>query len=245
MGDVITPPRLLVSVRNVSEALAAIEGGADILDLKDPSRGSLGMAPPQQIAAVAKFLRACYSTVPLSAALGELGDWHRVSDVPQLPTDLRYLKLGLAGMRAEAHWQHRWLETRQTFDGIADTEFQWIAVAYADWRPANSPPPLDVAAAAIETGCVGVLIDTWQKSGKSLLDWISPEDLHSLMEFVRGHGLMVALAGSLRREHLPAIAPLRPDIVAIRTAACRDEQRDSPIDAADVRDFHAALSQHA
>src|SRR2546430_1416012 len=37
-------PGLLVSVRSVDEALAALEGGADLIDAKEPSRGSLGQA---------------------------------------------------------------------------------------------------------------------------------------------------------------------------------------------------------
>jgi uncharacterized protein (UPF0264 family) len=36
--------RLLVSVANAAEARTALEGDADIIDVKDPSRGSLGMA---------------------------------------------------------------------------------------------------------------------------------------------------------------------------------------------------------
>ena len=36
--------RLLVSVRNASEARAAINGGADVIDIKEPDHGPLGMA---------------------------------------------------------------------------------------------------------------------------------------------------------------------------------------------------------
>src|SRR5690606_38342384 len=38
--------QLLVSVRNRAEALAALAGGADLIDVKEPWRGSLGAAPP-------------------------------------------------------------------------------------------------------------------------------------------------------------------------------------------------------
>ena len=34
--------RLLVSVMDASEALAALEGGADLIDAKDPLAGALG-----------------------------------------------------------------------------------------------------------------------------------------------------------------------------------------------------------
>ncbi|MEK6259990.1 MAG: (5-formylfuran-3-yl)methyl phosphate synthase, partial [Planctomycetota bacterium] len=52
--DASRRPRLLVSVRSPEEALAAIEGGADILDVKEPTRGSLGMANIEIIAAIAR-----------------------------------------------------------------------------------------------------------------------------------------------------------------------------------------------
>ncbi|MFP3280994.1 MAG: (5-formylfuran-3-yl)methyl phosphate synthase, partial [Vulcanisaeta sp.] len=35
--------KLLISVRNVEEAVEALEGGADIIDVKDVSHGSLGL----------------------------------------------------------------------------------------------------------------------------------------------------------------------------------------------------------
>ena len=40
-------PKLLVSVRDVSEAEAALAGGADWIDLKEPQAGSLGAVCPE------------------------------------------------------------------------------------------------------------------------------------------------------------------------------------------------------
>ncbi len=38
--------RLLVSVRSAAEAEIALSAGADLIDVKEPSRGSLGAADP-------------------------------------------------------------------------------------------------------------------------------------------------------------------------------------------------------
>ena len=38
---------LLVSVRNAEEAAAALAGGADVIDAKDPAAGALGPVPVQ------------------------------------------------------------------------------------------------------------------------------------------------------------------------------------------------------
>jgi uncharacterized protein (UPF0264 family) len=63
--------QLLVSVADAIDAAAAVEGGADIVDAKDPSRGALGPVSPAA-------LRAIVATVagrrPVSAALDERGD---------------------------------------------------------------------------------------------------------------------------------------------------------------------------
>ena len=67
-------PSLLVSVRNLAEARAAIEGGCDRLDVKEPSRGPLGKADASVIAEIAAFARngiARDSDVSCSVALGD------------------------------------------------------------------------------------------------------------------------------------------------------------------------------
>src|SRR5690348_4861338 len=69
--------RLLVSVRDADEARSAIEGGAAIIDAKEPSRGALG-------AVELPVLRAIRDTVgdacPLSAALGDADDDASLAD---------------------------------------------------------------------------------------------------------------------------------------------------------------------
>ena len=43
---------LLVSVRSADEADAALAGGADLIDCKEPARGPLGVAEPEVVAAI-------------------------------------------------------------------------------------------------------------------------------------------------------------------------------------------------
>ena len=49
-----TPPKLLVSVRTIEEARAALAGGADIIDIKEPTRGSLGRADEAVLTSIAR-----------------------------------------------------------------------------------------------------------------------------------------------------------------------------------------------
>src|SRR5438876_557342 len=44
--------QLLISVAGPAEARAALRGGADVIDAKDPRRGALGPVPPHRLAAV-------------------------------------------------------------------------------------------------------------------------------------------------------------------------------------------------
>src|SRR5438445_778047 len=46
------PPGLLVSVVSAEEAEVALNAGVDLIDVKDPSRGPLGMAHHETVAAV-------------------------------------------------------------------------------------------------------------------------------------------------------------------------------------------------
>ncbi|MCY2963839.1 MAG: hypothetical protein NT069_09370, partial [Planctomycetota bacterium] len=92
------PPRLLVSVRSATEARAALEGGCDILDVKEPSRGPLGMADLSVIREIASAAQSLYPTVSLSVALGEARDWPPGCDFPELPDPVRIVKAGVAGI---------------------------------------------------------------------------------------------------------------------------------------------------
>src|SRR5215470_13464040 len=96
--------QLLVSVRNVAEARSALDGGCDILDLKEPERGPLGMADATTIAAVIDCVQNSRLRIPISAALGEVIDWSAERSVPLLSTRIDYLKLGTAGLGFGDGW---------------------------------------------------------------------------------------------------------------------------------------------
>src|SRR2546428_12902686 len=63
--------RLLVSVADPSEARAALEGGADVIDAKQPRRGALGPVRRDVLAAIRQVVGAAR---PVSAAPGDARD---------------------------------------------------------------------------------------------------------------------------------------------------------------------------
>ena len=94
--------RPLVSVRCVREARRASEGGADLVDIKEPSRGSLGAASMPVIQAIVQEFAV---RVPVSAACGELLEARFAFE--QLPTELAFAKIGLQGCAAVPDWRQR------------------------------------------------------------------------------------------------------------------------------------------
>jgi uncharacterized protein (UPF0264 family) len=249
------PPELLVSVRNVAEAESALAGGCDILDLKEPARGSLGMPDAATVAAVVARVEDSGLRVPISLALGESSEWNSVRSIPSPPTRISYLKLGTAALGNGPGWIARLDNVRRRFDSSAcptagrgetasdrqSLARNWIAVAYADWEAANGPAPEQVIEMASQEGWAGVLIDTFVKGKPGLFDWLTVRRLASLARRVRSQRLMLALAGKLQLEDVSRLLSIRPDIVGIRSAACRAGVRTDEIEVEAVRNFRLAL----
>ena len=218
--------KLLVSVRSRAEALAALAGGAAIIDVKEPTNGPLGRAPVPVWCEVRDVVPR---PIPVSVALGELADEFAGNTV-EVPRDawtgLAYCKLGLAN--APEDWQERWRDLRRRLAERSSSVPDWVAVVYIDWKAASAPAPDAVidTACAIES-CRGVLFDSWDKSRCARIDitW-KPE-----VERVRASGRFVAIAGSLDVEAIRRLAPLAPDIFAVRGSACEGGDRLGPIDA--------------
>jgi uncharacterized protein (UPF0264 family) len=223
-------PGLLVSVRSEAEALAALAGGASIIDVKEPARGPLGAAPADVRSGIAALIErsgAAGARAMLTAAAGELAE---SPDPGGWEDDARFehIKLGLSRMAA-GPWEaglDRWL------GGLARPagRSRVIAVAYADHERAGSPEPRRVLGYAASRGLTFLLVDTFDKRGGSLRSLRSDDDIRGLVEDARARGVKVALAGSLRPDDLGPLLRLGPDILAVRGAACRGG-REGTVDA--------------
>src|SRR5262249_22526798 len=110
-----------------------------------------------------------------------------------------------------------------------------VAVAYADWRRADSPCPEDVCALACSHACGAFLLDTWSKDGTTLLDWLTPSEIDRLCQTCRKAAVRVALAGSLDAAQIRLLGASQPDWFAVRGAACAGGRREHAIDSAAVR----------
>jgi uncharacterized protein (UPF0264 family) len=199
-----------VSVRSAAEAQVALAGGADIIDVKEPARGALGAADVQVWHAVRDAVAGRLTT---SVALGELASGLIGALAPQTG-GFAFGKIGFA-LCAEIDWRERWRDAVQQFaSGVCA-----VPVAYADWRNAGAPPPRELLGLAAESSKFLVL-DTFSKSGGSLLDYLPPPVLSDFLAKALSQGVQVTLAGSLRAEMLADVLPLRPAYIGVRGAAC-------------------------
>jgi uncharacterized protein (UPF0264 family) len=212
---------LLVSVRSAEEVAAALAGGADIIDAKEPARGSLGAVDPEVLQAIA----ACTPpSVPLSVALGDCATEEELrcavsaARFPERSGPV-YLKLGFAGT-ASAERVVSLLRTAVEAAAAIMPAPAIVGVAYADHRAAGTRSPEDLLRATAAAGASGLLVDTSRKNGRGLLDHIPLERLSALARRARAAGLLFAVAGGLDPAAISRVAPIA-DVVGVRGAACQ------------------------
>ena len=210
--------KLLVSPTDELDALEAVNGGADIIDVKNPYEGSLGAAAP---ALIRKIRQTVKKTIPVSAALG---------DIPNLPGTVAqaalgaaqagadYVKIGLHGVTSEEDAVYI---LTSVVDTLKDFECKSKAVAalYGDHLRAGTLNPLLLPDIAHSAGVEIAMIDTAIKDGRDLFIFMPEDEVASFIKKGRGNSLEVALAGSLTGESFKTAADLGPDIIGVRTAA--------------------------
>jgi hypothetical protein len=215
-----------VSVVSAVEARGALAGGADIVDVKDPSQGALGAPSPTVLSDV---VQAVDGAVPVSVALGDLPDLPHTAALAARGAALSgaaYVKVGLRGVcelgRAVA-----------LMSAVADAVGPQAAVIAAAYADAGSLDPPALAPAWLpelveRTGIAGALVDTFAKDGRGLYAWLSEAELADLIDRTRRAGGNFGVAGQLRRGELGRIDA---DVVGVRSAVCRGGDRAAELDA--------------
>lgn len=232
--------QLLVSVRNLAEARAAVAGGAHLIDLKEPLHGPLGAVTRRTANEVGRFLA---ERLPLSVACGELldlpADPHVGHAAPWLAEGVAWAKLGLAGCAATGDWPSRW----QRWRAALPTGVEPVAVAYADASAARAPSPDQVFALAVAQRCRAVLVDTFDKARGTLDTWWTTDELQRWVARLRQARMTAVVAGSVTAEMLDGVLAARPSVVAVRGAACRGG-RGGQVETARVAQLARRLKQY-
>jgi (5-formylfuran-3-yl)methyl phosphate synthase len=230
--------RLMISVVSAVEAREAISGGAEILDVKNPAEGSLGAQPPFVIREI-KSLSS--GKIEISAAIGDMPNLPGTAALAALGAatcGADYVKVGLYGPRNEADAVSLLREVQQS---VRDFKTSVIAAAYADFERAGTLDPACLPGIAAQGGVQGCLLDTAVKDGHTLFDFLNVRTLRSIIDQAHAAGLLFGIAGALREQDLPLARDLGVDVVGLRTAVCRNNNRGGPLEAARVRQLHRIL----
>lgn len=219
---------LLASVNGPDEAEVAVAQGADIIDLKDTSKGAFG-------AVTSDIVRATVTAVagrrPVSAVTGELAmepEMLVAAASAMAEAGANYVKVALfPGPKREA--------CIRALSPLA-RRVKIVGVMFADdgWDQALIPP-------MAESGFAGGMLDTARKGSGSLLAHIDIPVLGNIVDALRANGLLAGLAGSLESPDIPRLLLLSPDILGFRGALCAGQNRNARIDAEAVGVIRALI----
>ncbi len=212
--------RLLVVVRGKTEAIAAVEGGAHIVDVEYPA-AALGTPYPLNILAVREAVPA---SIPVATNIGGEQPGRSTACQAALGVALAgadIIKLGLAKMPLG--------EAREFGPALVRTVKRWFAakkcvpVLFADERlarwyidPIKEGPDL-----AEHMRADGLLVDTYDKGmGMGLLDYYKLADIGEFVARCHERGLFAWVGGSISKDELLGLWETGVDAVCVRGAAC-------------------------
>jgi uncharacterized protein (UPF0264 family) len=221
--------RLLVSVADTIDAAAALAGGADVIDAKDPRAGALGAVS----LTVFRGIHACVGGArPVSAALGDATDEARIASSARAYADAgaAFVKVGFDASAGADRIERLLAAAVRGATHAGPGACGVVAVAYADEAGVADVMP-DIAA---RVGARGVLLDTAHKHGPGLCQLCPPRTITGWVRSAQRKGLFVALAGKLDAHDLAAMAATGADLAGVRGAAC-DGGRTGHVTAERVR----------
>ncbi|MDY6964921.1 MAG: (5-formylfuran-3-yl)methyl phosphate synthase [Halobacteriota archaeon] len=229
--------RLLVSPINVKEARAAVDGGADIIDVKNPKEGSLGANFPWMI----RSIKDAIGDETLSATLGDLNYKPGTASLAALGAAVagaEYIKVGL------------WVKTAdEALDMVKnvvrsvkefDSEKKVVAASYSDYKRLGLVSPFELPGIGKKAGADVVMVDTGRKDGKTTFDFLSEDELMKFLTDARESGLQTAIAGSIGFKEIEALKRIDPDIIGVRGIVCGGD-RNSSIKEGLVKDLKSKL----
>jgi dihydroneopterin aldolase len=209
--------RFLASIGTPEEVGTALSGGADIIDLKDPSTGALAAL---SIEVIRQMLESIAGRREVSAVTGDLPmepDLLRDRAEAVAATGVDFVKVGLLPdpsvrdcIRALARPAQR---TRM------------VGVLFAD-----RAPDFGLVAAMADAGFSGAMLDTAGKGGGPLTLHLGPDQLARFVAACREHGLLCGLAGGLEAPDVPRLLALKPDVLGFRGALCGRDGRSGRLD---------------
>lgn len=216
---------MLISVKSpVEAAIAAAADGVNVVDVKDPSQGSLGFAGAEltnQIAAAVGRVSAGQRLQGISAdrklvsvALGELHNLN-LDEVRQIDwASVDFVKIGLSGLYEGNLWR------LPLSDALAEvpSRVKRVLVLYVDQVDASSAE--DIVKSARNDGLSVVLLDTFDKSNGNLFAHWAESDVDRVFGSAKRLSMTSVLAGSIGLADISRAFELGADLIGVRGAVC-------------------------
>lgn len=233
--------QLLISVRNVEEALLALEAGVDIIDLKDPNVGALGaldLVTTRQILQVVKgqaLVSAATSFHTLvSATVGEqhasLSELMENINV-RAQSGVDIIKIGVSAL----FYAPRFFAEMSK---LAHVGVKIVAVFFADEKL-----DLDLLPVLQEAGFFGAMLDTKNKQ-HDLLATQTKKTLHLFTQLCKKHHLKSGLAGSLKPQHIEMLSGIGSTYIGFRGGVCENSIRNAALSKSKVMEVKNMLHIH-
>ena len=211
--------KLLISPINTEEAIAALNGGADIIDVKNPKEGSLGANFPWMIKAVKNAIE---SKKPVSATIGDFNYKPGTASLAALgaaSSGADYVKVGLYDIQTEEQALEMLTKIVRAVKDY-DPSKKVVASGYSDYERINSISPMLLPEIGAKAGVDVVMMDTGVKDGRTTFEFMTEEEVTEFVRLANENGLDSAIAGAIKFENLPAIKRIQPDIIGIRGMVC-------------------------
>lgn len=221
--------QLLISVTSIEEAKIALDNGADIIDLKDPSAGALGALPLAQITAIVAYVNG---QKPVSATIG---------DLPMQPDLILQRVMLLASAKVDIikigfFTTDDYQPCLDALRSITQSGTKLIAVLFAEHAYSAN-----LIGAIKQAGFIGVMLDTAKKNGHTLMDYYSEEQRRSFAQSVFDYGLSFGLAGSLKLQHVAIAKEVNLTYMGFRGGVCDENQRALSLNAEKIKAIRQLL----
>ena len=228
---------LMVSVQNLNEAIEALHGGADIVDVKNLQEALVGSAHPLTVKAVRDSIPMDrHASVTLGVVPNQAGTVAMAVYTAGI-LDATSVKVGF--MKTEYNQAVEvLLECKEALNGF-DTKL--IGSLFADNPLYDGLDASHMVDLAQDSKCDGWLIDTLTKDGRNLFDFIPESELRDMVLSGKKSGMSTALSGHLKMSDLDELARINPDIVGVRGAVCQKGDRDSAVHRDAVSEFTKQL----
>lgn len=219
--------QLLISVKNVEEALIALNCGVDIIDLKDPNIGALGalnLDTSQQILQkVHEYKQLILKKItPMTSAT--VGEAHANVQALIKEMDARIdMGVDIIKISASSLWNESdsSINTEITSHIVASNQVRFIAVFFAD-----QSIDYDLLEKLSDYGFYGAMIDTSKKQS-NLLEICTLSTLQMFTQICQKNDLKSGLAGSLKPQHVEQLVHINPSYIGFRGGVCEDDSRVS------------------